>query len=224
MFLGQARRISVLIEARRGATGFWYAYRTHQRHTRKRYLGRAAQVPLARLEEVARELASEFSPPLAQAKTLPSSEQSGALPSGKLSPPRLPLSLVERSRWLGELDAVDAHPLTLVSAPAGSGKTTLLSAWAAGREPALAWLSLEALDDEPIRFWTAVIAALRTCLPKVGKTAFAMLHLQEAPPLTTILTHLLNEIGQVRRELILPVQNRSPLQGCVQQSRFQRDL
>src|SRR5947209_13549635 len=137
-FLGQAGRISVLKEARRGGTGYWYAYRTHHRHTRKRYLGRTAQVTLARLEEVARVLTSEFSPlPLAQAKTSPSSEQSGALLSSKLSPPRLPLSLVERSHLLGELDAVDAHPLTLVSAPAGSGKTTLLSAWAAGREPAL---------------------------------------------------------------------------------------
>jgi LuxR family transcriptional regulator, maltose regulon positive regulatory protein len=202
-FLGQAGRISVLKEARRGGTGYWYAYRTHDRHTRKRYLGRTSQVTLARLEEVARVLASEFSPSLAQAKTSPSSEQSRALLSRKLSPPRLPLSLVERSHLLGELDAVDAHPLTLVSAPAGSGKTTLLSAWAAGREPALAWLSLEALDDEPIRFWAAVIAALRTCLPRVGKTALAMLHSPEAPPLTTILTNLLNEIGLVRRELIL---------------------
>lgn len=203
-FLGQAGRISVLKEARRGGTGYWYAYRTHYRHTRKRYLGRTAQVTFAHLEEVARGLASEFSPPpLAQAKTSPSSEQSGALLSSKLSPPCLPLSLVERSHLLGELDAVDAHPLTLVSAPAGSGKTTLLSAWAAGREPALAWLSLEALDDEPIRFWAAAIAALRTCLPRVGKTALAMLHSQEASPLTTILTNLLNEIGQVRRELIL---------------------
>src|SRR5947209_11409979 len=203
-FVGQAGRISVLKEARRGGTGYWYAYRTHHRHTRKRYLGRTAQVTLARLEEVARVLTSEFSPPpLAQAKTSPSSEQSGALLSSKLSPPRLPISLVERSRLLAELNAVDMHPLTLVSAPAGSGKTTLLSAWAAGRRPALAWLSLEALDDESIRFWAAVIAALRTCLSRVGKTALAMLHSQEAPPLTTILTNLLNEIGLVRRELIL---------------------
>jgi len=105
-FLGQAGRISVLKEARRGGTGYWYAYRTHHRHTRKRYLGRTVQVTLARLEEVARVLTSEFSPlPLAQAKTSPSSEQSGSLLSSKLSPPRLPLSLVERSHLLGELDA-----------------------------------------------------------------------------------------------------------------------
>ncbi|MFL5655454.1 MAG: hypothetical protein ACJ8CB_14920, partial [Ktedonobacteraceae bacterium] len=30
-FLGQAGRISVLKEARRGGTGYWYAYRTHHR-------------------------------------------------------------------------------------------------------------------------------------------------------------------------------------------------
>ncbi|HEX6554717.1 MAG TPA: LuxR C-terminal-related transcriptional regulator [Ktedonobacteraceae bacterium] len=214
-FVGQAGRISVLKEARRGGTGYWYAYRTHHRHTRKRYLGRTAQVTFARLEEVAKELTSEPSlPPLASEPTAPLPEQRGALLSSKLSPPRLPISLVERSRLLSELDAVYAHPLTLVSASAGSGKTTLLSAWAAssrqgvrgraaGREPALAWLSLEALDNDPIRFWASVIAALRTCQPEVGKTALAMLHSQEAPPLSTILTNLLNEIGQVRRELIL---------------------
>src|SRR5205085_10384998 len=103
-----------------------------------------------------------------------------------------------------------------VAASSGSGKTTLLSTWmaasskpqasgsrAGGLEHDVAWLSLEALDNDPIRFWASVIAALRTCLPRIGKTALAMLHSQEAPPLSTILTHLLNEIGQVRRELIL---------------------
>ena len=214
-FEGQAGRISVLKEARRGGTGYWYAYRTHLRHTRKRYLGRTAQVTVARLEEVAKGLTSEPSPPpLAREPTAPSSEQRGALLSSKLAPPRLPMSLVERSRLLSELDAARSHPLTLISASAGSGKTTLLSAWAtssrqgvksraAGREPALAWLSLEALDNDVVRFWASVIAALRTCLPRVGKTALEMLHSPEAPLLTTILTNLLNELGQARRELIL---------------------
>src|SRR6266700_6039288 len=131
-FEGQAGRISVLKEARRGGTGYWYAYRTHLRHTRKRYLGRTAQVTVARLEEVAKGLTSEPSPPpLAREPTAPSPEQRGALLSSKLAPPRLPISLVERSRLLSELDAARSHPLTLISASAGSGKTTLLSAWAA---------------------------------------------------------------------------------------------
>ncbi len=214
-FVGQAGRISVIKEARPRGTGYWYAYRKQDRQTRKRYLGSTAQVTLARLEQVAKVLTSSSSP--AYLSTEPagqSSEQREALLASKLSPPRLPLSLVERSRLLSELDGVYTHPLTLVSASAGSGKTTLLSAWVtsslqgsrsrtAGRESALAWLSLEALDNDPIRFWASVTAALRTCLPTVGKTALAMLRSQEALPLSTILTNLLNEIGQVRRELIL---------------------
>ena len=111
-FLGQAGRISVLKEARRGGTGYWYAYRTHHRHTRKRYLGRTAQVTFAHLEGVAKELTSEPSlPPLAFEPTALSPEQRGALLSSKLAPPRLPLSLVERSRLLNELDAARTHPL-----------------------------------------------------------------------------------------------------------------
>src|SRR5947208_1117767 len=216
-FEGQEGRISVLKEARRGGTGYWYAYRTQNRHTRKRYLGRTAQVTFARLEQEARVLDSSPSPAsLAKAKASPLSEQKGMLLSTKLSPPRLPISLVERSRLLRELDAVRSHRLTLVSASAGSGKTTLLSAWmaasskpqasgsrAGGLEHDVAWLSLDELDNDPIRFWASVIAALRTCLPRVGKMALAMLHSQEAHPLSTILTALLNELVQDSREIIL---------------------
>src|SRR5438876_7363861 len=216
-FEGQAGQISVLKEAKRGGTGYWYAYRTQHRHTRKRYLGRTAQVTFARLEQVAQELNSSSPPaPLAPEPPAPSFEQKGVLLSTKLSPPRLPISLVERSRLLRELDAVRSHRLTLVSASAGSGKTTLLSAWmaassklqasgsrAGGLEHDVAWLSLDELDNDSIRFWASVIAALRTCLPRVGKTALAMLHSQEAPPLSTILTALLNELVQGSREIIL---------------------
>ncbi|GHO68063.1 hypothetical protein KSC_069550 [Ktedonobacter sp. SOSP1-52] len=48
----------------------------------------------------------------------------------RLSPPRLPATLVVRERLLSALDTALSHPLTLLSASAGWGKTTLLSAWA----------------------------------------------------------------------------------------------
>src|SRR5215470_2523770 len=50
-FLGQSGRISVLKEARPSGTGYWYAYRTQGRHTRKRYLGPSSKVTLTRLEQ-----------------------------------------------------------------------------------------------------------------------------------------------------------------------------
>jgi LuxR family maltose regulon positive regulatory protein len=55
-----------------------------------------------------------------------------------------------------------SRKLTLVSAPAGFGKTTLVSEWVHGLCGSVAWLSLDEDDDDPARFWTYVIAALRT--------------------------------------------------------------
>jgi len=225
-FWGQAGQLSVLKEARPGGTGYWYAYRTQDRRTRKRYLGPSARVTFARLEQEAQALSS--SPSIrreaagqAGIGASPQVEQRSPLRSLRLSPPRLPGSLVERSRLLGELDAAFSHPLTLVSAAAGSGKTTLLSAWVAaspqvlprggtkqsaeprGAEPACAWLSLDEPDNDPIRFWLSVIAAVQTCLPTFGEAAREMLHAPQAPPLSTILTTLLDEMEQVDREFIL---------------------
>src|SRR6266516_3552446 len=171
-FWGHAGRLSVLKEARPGGTGYWYAYRTQERRTRKRYLGPSARVTFARLEQEAQALSNSPSArrvAAGQAGTgivaSPQVEQRGALLSLRLSPPRLPGSLVERSRLLGELDAAFSHPLPLISAAAGSGKTTLLSAWVAalhqmlprgrtkqgaerrGAGPACAWLSLYEPDN-----------------------------------------------------------------------------
>ena len=239
-FRGQAGQLSVLKEARSRGTGYWYAYRTQDRHTRKRYLGPAAKVTFARLEQAAKVLTGGPAPapptPLqTQNETSAHSarrfetgregvwshasrgdEQREVLLFPKLSHPRLSTSLVERERLLRELDEVRSHQLTLISASAGSGKTTLLSAWVAassqqqasrsregGRESACAWLSLDELDNDPIRFWASVIAALRTCLPKIGQGALAMLHSPQSPPLSTILTALLNETQEEGCEIIL---------------------
>jgi len=69
---------------------------------------------------------------------------------------------VRRDRLERRLRAVESG-LTIVVAPAGWGKTSLLSQWATnpGVEVRLAWVSLDESDDEPIRFWSYVLTALR---------------------------------------------------------------
>lgn len=153
----------------------------------------------------------------------PDGEAGGALLATKLAVPRRPRTLVERARLFDALAAVPSYPLTLISAAAGSGKTTLLAAWAAGaRAPeasggwgteargaaavGVAWLSLDALDNDPIRFWDAVIAALRSGVPQLGQlgeTAHALLHAPEPPPLTTVLVSLLNDVERAGTDLTL---------------------
>ncbi|HET8846333.1 MAG TPA: LuxR C-terminal-related transcriptional regulator [Ktedonobacteraceae bacterium] len=210
-FVGQAGRLSVIKEGRGGGTGYWYAYRTQNRHTHKRYLGSTDKVTLARLEQEASLLTSSSPPPVPSsgAPSPSSSQQRVIVLSAKLSAPRLPLALVVRPRLLQELKSISSHRLTLLCAPAGSGKTTLLSAWAAsqrsahGAASAVVWLSLDELDNDLVRFWSSVIAALRTCRPGIGEEALAMLHSRQSPPLPIILMTFLNELLAVGREIVL---------------------
>ena len=50
--------------------------------------------------------------------------------------------------------------VTLVCAPAGSGKTVLLRSWAAERDDALAWVSVDRGERDAQRFWIELIEAL----------------------------------------------------------------
>src|SRR5690242_12572159 len=107
-----------------------------------------------------------------------SSQNSMLLLQTKLTHPQLPLALVQRERLLRDLNEVSAHRFTLLSASAGSGKTTLLSTWATHMRSSarrVAWLSLDEWDNDPSRFWSSVITALRMYLPAVGEDALHML-------------------------------------------------
>jgi LuxR family maltose regulon positive regulatory protein len=67
----------------------------------------------------------------------------------------------------------------------------------------VAWLSLEEVDDDPIRFWDLVIAALRRCRPTLGETALALLHSPQSLPLSTCLSALLQELERNAQDIIL---------------------
>jgi len=77
---------------------------------------------------------------------------------------------VARPSLVAELRQGASARLILVSAPAGAGKTTVLASWradAAEQRP-FAWLSLDDRDNDPVSFWSYVLAALRTVAPDLG--------------------------------------------------------
>lgn len=74
--------------------------------------------------------------------------------------PRPPVGLVPRPRLTARLDDGIHRGLTVVIAPAGFGKTALLADWCADRQPSVAWLSLDAGDNDPVRFWRHVAHSL----------------------------------------------------------------
>jgi LuxR family transcriptional regulator, maltose regulon positive regulatory protein len=95
----------------------------------------------------------------------------------KLHIPRPPADRVSRPELLATLREAKHARLVLVSATAGAGKTTLLASWHADPEERrpFAWVSLDGQDNDPVRFWSCVLAALRTVAPGLGADVDAAL-------------------------------------------------
>jgi len=94
----------------------------------------------------------------------------------KFRPPPLPGTLVIRSALHDRLTAGAGQRLTLVAGSAGAGKSVLLSSWAAARPAGLTfWLSCDAADADPVRFWAGFIEAARAREPWFGADAADLL-------------------------------------------------
>jgi LuxR family maltose regulon positive regulatory protein len=117
-------------------------------------------------------------------------------------PPPRP-EAVPRPRLIERLNEGLRRKLTLVSAPAGFGKTTLLSDWLAGCGRPAAWLSLDEGDNDPARFLSYLVAALRTVAAGIGEGVLGALRSPQQPPTESILTALLNEIDTVPDDFVL---------------------
>jgi LuxR family maltose regulon positive regulatory protein len=105
-------------------------------------------------------------------------------------------------RLLEQLPGTQAR-LVVVAAGPGWGKTTLLAQWCASDDASFAWLSLDAADNDPVRFWAYVITALGTISPGLGASALVLL---STPGLTireSVLPLLLDELSGRREPLVL---------------------
>jgi LuxR family maltose regulon positive regulatory protein len=83
----------------------------------------------------------------------------------KVVPARIPEGFVVRDRVLAHM-SVD-HRCTLVSALPGYGKTAAVRQWIDTVDAPVAWLSLDLLDQEPVSFWSHVLAALGSAHPGI---------------------------------------------------------
>jgi LuxR family maltose regulon positive regulatory protein len=95
----------------------------------------------------------------------------------KILPPKGARELLDRARLITRASDIEETLLTLVKAPGGFGKTTLARAWSealAQRGNRIAWLSLDADDDEPQRFLNYVVHACHRAHPDVGAASLAL--------------------------------------------------
>ncbi len=123
----------------------------------------------------------------------------------KLHIPPVRPELVSRPRLIRRLDEALhlVHRLTLVSAPAGYGKTTLVAEWTQQTSRPVAWLSLEEGDNDPVRFWRYIIAAIQTLYITLGESVLAALQSPHPPGLESLITVLVNEITAISKPFIL---------------------
>ncbi len=183
IFKGDAGHFTARREVRRGNL-YWYAYRRRGGKLRKTYLGKpeemtqehldrasarlAGQTTLARLlgdpdtGNIAAALENQAVPAVPQEETFAS-----FLSLTKVTPPGLPQKLVARPRLTKRID------MTLICAPSGFGKSTLLNEWQQTCGMPVAWVSLDAGDNVPLRFWLAVVTALQTVKPNRGQELLA---------------------------------------------------
>jgi LuxR family maltose regulon positive regulatory protein len=201
---------------------YWKAYRTHEGKLHRMYLGKSEDLTLARLNEAALTLAGRIHS-RAQENAVASPEQPQrdiALLATRLHPPRLPSTLVSRPHLLALLDSGQQQKLTLLHAPAGSGKTTLVAQWIAHRR--VVWLSLDRGDNDPIRFWAAVIVACQRLHPSVGQKALELLAHESfmTSPLEAALSALLDDLARFVPEGTLILED----YHCIEQPRIHETL
>src|SRR5918994_3733868 len=125
----------------------------------------------------------------------------------KVCPPLVRPGFISRPRLDELVDRGVTARLCVINAPAGSGKTTLLARWCNSERErrTVAWLSLEEIDNDPVRFWSYVIEAFRIVHAVSGQQSLALLHGSASADVLpqVVLPQLINELADADTEIVL---------------------
>ncbi|WP_433504782.1 LuxR C-terminal-related transcriptional regulator [Pseudonocardia halophobica] len=121
----------------------------------------------------------------------------------KLRPPPLRDGFVARPRVFASLADAVSRELVVVSAPAGFGKSSAISEWAARCGTPVAWLSLDDADNDPVRFWRHVAAALDVARPGLAAAVAARSGGLSTPSYHAAVAALVNELAESAETVVL---------------------
>ena len=114
---------------------------------------------------------------------------------------------IPRQRIATRLHHLIDVPLTLISAPAGFGKTMAmheaLHTLPKQHRAALAWLTLDTHDNDPVHFWRYIALALHSAANDCGAVMIEALAGPQPAPVRPLLAVTLNEIATQARHLVL---------------------
>jgi LuxR family transcriptional regulator, maltose regulon positive regulatory protein len=122
----------------------------------------------------------------------------------KLFIPQTQNKHVVRKQLNDHLDQIFSHGcrMALVSAPAGYGKSTTVIQWLRNQNVPIAWVSLDASDNTPTRFYEYLITAINTIFPDAGSDALTQIGL----PLINqqeIITSIANDLSDLDQPMLL---------------------
>ncbi len=126
----------------------------------------------------------------------------------KLFVPQLLEQHVPRPRLQVRLDAALATRLTLVSAPPGFGKSTLLAEWIDSLRVRqmgvdVAWVALDEHDDDPLRFYSHLVAALQRAGGMHGAELPLLSSGSQLPSSETLIAAIINSAAERATPLVL---------------------
>ncbi len=126
--------------------------------------------------------------------------------AAKLEPPARRPGAVVRQSLLDRLGEDPPTRLVVISAPAGWGKTSLLRDWRlADKACRTAWVSVDAGDNDPVRFWAHVIASVGRVSQDFGVAALRVLTAPGAGRTDAVLAMLVNELAGLPAPVTLVV-------------------
>ncbi len=102
--------------------------------------------------------------------------------------------LVARPRLAERLDEGLGHGVVVVVAPAGYGKTVLLAEWTRSGACPAGWLSLDAGDNDPRRFWRHALVALEPLSPAISERVGPLAGSPAPPTFEPLVTALINDL------------------------------
>lgn len=124
----------------------------------------------------------------------------------KLVPPLESGTLLVRQRLFERLGEVITSKLTIVQAAAGFGKTSLLIQWLrvfAEQQRAVAWLTLDASDRDPVRLLAYVAAAIARGDVLRARALDKLIQTERYLSAEIMLTSLINLLGETNEPLVL---------------------
>lgn len=116
----------------------------------------------------------------------------------KLHAPAPRPGAVDRARLTDRMNRTTR--LALVTAPAGFGKSTVVTQWLAASDTAVAWVSLDARENDGAQFWHYLFAALNSAIPGVSDAAVTAL---DGAPVEAALSAVLNDLVDAGSALVI---------------------